>query len=118
MPTVTELIRQRLEKNLPRRRPSLNELRANQWSRDFERLMRNRLIMGAMRYETFEEKRFSNTYDMLRSMEQRLQLYRETGNMEHLVDVANLCMIEFECPSHPRPRWDSTDDGVHVERKE
>ena len=39
--------------------PSLRELRKSEWSPEFERLMRNRLIMGFYRYELFAVKRKS-----------------------------------------------------------
>jgi hypothetical protein len=32
-----------------------------------------------------------------------------------LVDVANLCLLEFEEGEHPRRHWQPTDDGEHVE---
>lgn len=35
----------------------------------------------------------------LRNIELRLQKYRETGNTEFLVDVANFAMLEFMHPS-------------------
>jgi len=74
--------------------------------------------MGALRYETFEEKRHKDHgYDLIGSAIKRLELYQKTGNMEHLVDVANLCMIEFNYPSHKNPNWESVDDGIHVEKK-
>ena len=117
MKTITQRIRERLERDLPRRRPTLEELRNGQWSRDFEQLMRNRLVMGALRYETFAEKRSGHTYDLIGSTIERLTAYQETGNMEHLVDAANLCMIEFETPSHRNPNWESVDDGMHVEKR-
>jgi hypothetical protein len=79
--------------------------------------MRNRLIVGAIRYETFEEKKKHNKYDILSSIRRRLDAYEATGNQEYLVDSANLLMIEFECPTHPNPHFEAIDDGVHVEVK-
>ncbi|MEM6471706.1 MAG: hypothetical protein AAF802_19250, partial [Planctomycetota bacterium] len=68
-------------------------------------------------YETFDEKRLSNSYDMVGSMQQRLEAYQKDGNLEHMVDVANLCMIEFERPSHRKPTWAAIDDGIHVGKR-
>lgn len=73
--------------------------------------------MGALRYQTFDEKQSNNGYDILGSIQKRLELYKNTGNQEHLVDCANLLMIEYECPTHRNPHFTPTDDGIHVDRK-
>lgn len=119
MKSVSEWIRESLESKIRpeiRTRPDLRELQASQWSQGFERLMRNRLIVGAMRYETFDEKRKGHRYDLLGSLRQRLELYEESRNQEHLVDCANLLMIEFECPTLDGAHFTSVDDGVHVQQ--
>jgi hypothetical protein len=73
--------------------------------------------MGAIRYETFEEKKHNNQYKILDSIRSRLEKYEKTGNQEYLVDSANLLMIEYECPTHPHPYFEAIDDGEHVERR-
>lgn len=115
--TITNHIRRHLD--LPAdRRPSLNELRQGQWCKLFEQLMRNRLIMGALRYETMNDKKHKgNAYDITGSIQQRITLYQESGNAEHLVDIANLCMIEFDAPSNPKAHFQAADDGVHTEKR-
>lgn len=47
--------------------------------------------------------------DAVRSLEKRLALYKETGNTEWLVDVANFAMIEFTFPRHPDAHYRPTD---------
>lgn len=94
--------------------PSLEELKQSEWSSRFEQLMRNRMIMGAMRYGRLREPG-KKTYDRVTSITQRMDLYRETGNQEHLVDVANLCLLEFEEPNHANAHFSSVDDGIHTE---
>jgi hypothetical protein len=74
---------------------SLEELRETEWSPRFERLMRNRLIMGALRYGRINSPR-KLPYDRVTSMIGRLSEFRETRNKELLVDVANLALLEFE----------------------
>lgn len=102
----------------PGRIPSLVELAETEWSPEFERLMRNRLIMGALRYGTFAEHRTagSNGYDNVGSCIERLKKYQADGNMEHLVDVANLCLKEFLVGDHPLRHFDSADDLLHARK--
>lgn len=39
--------------------------------------------------------------DALKNIELRLQKYKDTGNTEFLVDIANFAMLEFMHPSIP-----------------
>ena len=93
-----------------RERRSLSE-----WSPRFYQLMRNRLIMGSFRYQTFEQKRKMKwDYDTASEAIVRIQRYQETGNTEHLVDAANMCLLEFEFGEHPKKHFESVDDGEHA----
>lgn len=94
--------------------PELVELEKSEWSSSFEKLMRNRLIMGAIRYGRINARK-KKKYNRVDSIRQRLDLYEETGNAEHLVDIANLCMLEFEEPNHPNFHWKAQDDSIHTE---
>lgn len=47
--------------------------------------------------------------DSLKSLEKRIAKYRETGNVEWLVDVANFAMMEFMHPAHPQAHYKPTD---------
>ena len=51
------------------------------------------------------------------SLEKRLRLYRETGNTEWLMDVANFAMIEFMHPRHPQAHFRGTDSDESPGRK-
>lgn len=72
-----------------------------------ETYMRNRLLMGAFRYGSFQEQRGrGRRHDNIPSALRRLRRYRteKKGNLERLIDAANLCLVEFVAPgSHPRP---------------
>ena len=89
------------------------ELKVSEWSKEFEELMRNRLIMGALRYGRIGASG-KPKYERTNPMIKRLNKYAETGNKEFLVDVANLCLLEFVECSHPNEHFDSIDDGEHV----
>ena len=97
----------------PRAVPALEVLRATEWSPRFERLMRNRLILGAIRYGRLHAPN-KLQYDRLAAMIKRIALYRDTGNDELLVDVANLALLEFEEGRHPEKHFGTIDDGEHV----
>ena len=121
--SVHDLLRKRLLEaagivELPRGQLPLAMVEATQWSGLFERLMRARLVMGYYRYGGLTSPtRRASSHDNVGSAIRRLQAYYRTGNQEHLVDAANLCMVEFMVPScQPAPHWSSTDDGQHTRR--
>lgn len=80
----------------------------SEWSHRFEQLMRNRLIMGALRYGALRSAG-KPQYDRIGSMIRRLEKYRASGNLELLVDVANLCLCEFEEGNHPNKHFRAVD---------
>lgn len=104
------------EEDIPKETINLEDLRKSEWSQEFEELMRNRLIMGALRYGKIGVPN-KPKYDRVSSMNKRLNLYQETGNKEYLVDMANLCLLEFVECHHPNAHFNSIDDGEHVKAK-
>lgn len=85
----------------------------SEWSEKFEQLMRNRLIMGALRYGEMH-KQEDGFYHYPKSVLSKLQQYQRTGNTELLVDAANCCMLEFVKGKHPLKHFHATDDTDHV----
>lgn len=94
---------------------SIDNLKKSEWSEEFETLMRNRLIMGAIRYGKLGASN-KPQYDRISSMILRLKNYQETRNTEFLVDVANLCLCEFVEGIHPNKHFNAIDDGEHVKK--
>lgn len=97
-------------------KPSLAELRKSEWLPEFEQLMRNRLVMGAIRYGLMARTR--GGYDNIESIRRRLVLYEQTGNLEHLVDCANLLMLEFKFSTHPQKHFKALDESIGAKRLE
>ena len=50
-------------------------------------------------------------------MRQRLDLYEVNGNAEYLVDIANICLCEFEESIHPKLHFTAQDESIHVKKK-
>ena len=117
---VHDAIRKHLDKSIrppSKPKPPLEKLRQTEWIPEFEQYMRNRLVMGAIRYETFQEKVVNNKYDCMEYIKRKLSDYKDTGNLECLVDAANLLMIEFAAPTHPHPHFTPLDDIGHVKTR-
>ena len=91
-------------------------LQKSEWSCRFENLMRNRLVLGAMRYGKLNAPG-KPEYDRIESAHNRLKQYEKTGNIEHLVDVANMMLLEFEEGIHPNRHFKPIDDGIHTKIK-
>lgn len=91
---------------------TLADLARTEWSHRFERLMRNRLVIGAMRYGLLHAPG-KKRWDRVAGMQKRLRQYQDTGNLEYLVDVANLALLEFEEGQHPNKHFGAAQDGDH-----
>ena len=98
------------------KRYNYKDLQESEWSTTFEKYMRNRLIMGAYRYGKLKEKGKPD-YNRIDSMIKRLKKYQASGNTEHLVDVANLCLCEFVEGKHPNNHFASVDNGEHTQER-
>lgn len=86
-------------------------LTKTEWSPQFEKLMRNRLIMGAMRYGKLKDKRkHPGKWNLVGAIKSKIKLWHQTGNDEYLVDIANYCLLEFECGNHPQKHFHALDD--------
>lgn len=118
--TNFESMRQRLEGiagilSEPKSNLSFANLQKSQWSDQFETLMRNRMIMGGIRYGSLSKQRTEKKrkFDDFRTLKAKIELYEKTRNKELLVDSANYLMIIFELDNHPLAHFNATDDKHH-----
>lgn len=83
----------------------ISDLQRTEWSPDFEQLMRNRLVFGAIRYGVMghgEIPKGKPKYDRCESIRQRLLRYEKTGDANWLADIANMALLMFEERYHPK----------------
>ena len=104
---------------VPKITPPLEELKEHQWSEEFEQLRFARMLMGGYRYgdlrAQFKERAAGGRrYDYVAEIKRRVGLYEQSGNQEHLVDAANMCMIEFMHPQRDDAHFVAVDDGTHA----
>ena len=95
-----------IEQPKPKPRYTLAQLEASEWSAQFERFMRNRLIMGALRYGTLGSPQ-KKKYNRILGIQKRLDQYALSGNLENLVDIANLALVEYVEGDQPNRHWDA-----------
>ena len=84
----------------------LSEIRKTEWCKQFEQLMRNRLLCGYYRYGPLKLKK---PYNWIDRAKKQLDRYIKTGNTEYLVDVSNFMMAEFVQGSHPNKHFKAMD---------
>ena len=77
-------------------------------SRRFHDLMDAAMLVSAFKYGEVGDG-YPERVNALSSLGARLAAYRETGNAEYLVDVANFAMIEFMHPAHGNAHYQATD---------
>lgn len=124
--TVTDHIREHLEKNLnllieSESKPKYSQddvenFFTTQWCGEFERVRKYQMVMGTFRYGKYQDSTVK--FDRIGSAIERLKAYQLDGNLTRLCDVANMCMIEFDKPYHPNAHFNHEDDGVHANKIE
>lgn len=73
----------------------------------FAQAMLSRIFVGEVRYGVaHRRKRY------LDRLEKEVAAYRRTGNLEHLFNAANYCVLECIAPQHPKHHLDATVDSV------
>lgn len=84
---------------------------ASEFSKRFLQGMLNRMGVSFYKYGKVREA-YPHKVDAISSLEDRLARYKEDGNTEWLMDVANFAMIEFMYPAHPKAHFDPQDSDT------
>lgn len=80
----------------------------SEYSEEFLQGMLNRMGVSFHKYGPLAQA-YPDDVDAIKSLRQRLDKYRRTGNTEYLIDAANFAMIEFMRPAHPKAHFKPTD---------
>lgn len=73
----------------------------------FVQRMANRLLVGEIRYGSPKKEQHYMTRLIMET-----KAYKRTGNMEHLVNIANYCWLESEAPENKKFHYDDKVDSV------
>lgn len=96
----------------------IDELKRTEWSIKFEQLvrsknplvyepffvaMKNRLVMGSFRYGRLNATGKAN-FDRMARIKSEIELFNKDHSIERLVDIANMCLLEFEEGTHDKSK--------------
>ena len=103
----------------------LSKILETEYSEDFDKKRQDAMCMSFFKYGPVADnyKKFG-CINAVGSLEKRLGKFKETGNKEMLVDVANFAMIEYMYSQHPDAHYQGTDcefckiDGFGVNQLE
>jgi hypothetical protein len=101
------------EKDIKKKKLNIKDLVKSEWSKEFEILQRNRLLIGAFRYGTFARQDYSK-YNLTQEIKNRVERYENDKNLEHLVDAANICQLAFIHGQRLGHKLVAIDDGEHT----
>lgn len=79
-----------------------------EFSEDFVSGMKDRVAVSYHKYGPVSEA-VAHGANFVEALQTRLDKYRDTGNTEWLMDVANYAMFEFMYPSHKSAHFRATD---------
>lgn len=86
----------------------------SEYSLEFDELRQKMVLVSFYKYgpakKNFEEGRV----DAIKSLERKLDAYKETGNTEYLADVANYAMFEYMHPVHKKAHYKATDNDYRT----
>ena len=77
----------------------------------------NRMHQGMFRYGPILKQPL-NKYDAVEEIYKRTDIYKETKNLEYLVDLFNMVRIEYYKAKKRGQKLTMIDDGHHAEEKE
>lgn len=80
----------------------------SEYSDKFLEGMLNRMEVSFSKYGALKEA-YPLKVSAIKSLELRLKKYKESGNLEHLIDLANYAMIEFMHPEKEDAYFEATD---------
>lgn len=79
---------------------SKEEILRRDWSKEFIIKMERAIETSHYKYGWMSDT-YPELAQAVKCIQERLDLYNRTHNLEYLVDIANFAMIEYKHPSYP-----------------
>ena len=82
---------------------------SKEYSDKFDELRKNRVATSFYKYGPAKDNYSTGNVKSIPTMELCLNKYKETGNLDYLLDACNYAMFEFMYPQHPKAYFCATD---------
>ena len=94
----------------------IDQIKATECNKAFVEKMDASMIVSYYKYGPLKENygRATAPVSALKNLEARLKLFKETGNKEYLIDIANFARIEFQFGAGYYDPSDETDKLVGI----
>lgn len=79
---------------------SKEEIMKRDWSSEFVAKMERAIETSHYKYGWMSDT-YPELAQAVKCIQERVDLYNKTHNLEYLVDIANFAMIEYKHPSYP-----------------
>ena len=79
-----------------------------EYNEKVDELCKDAMILSFHKYGPVAKNYATGNVDSIKCLEQRLALYKETGNTSWLIDVINQARIEFTYPQHSNKHYRGT----------
>ena len=83
---------------------SREDILSREFSGEFVEKMKNAIETSHYKYG-WMSKTYPELAQAVKCIQERLDYYNKTHNLEYLVDVANFAMIEYKYPSYPDAKY-------------
>lgn len=90
--------------------PNLEKILETEYSLKFDEIRKKMMVTSYFKYGPMKENYETfKCINCIESLQKKLSMYQETGNIEYLCDVANYAMIEYMYPSIEGAYYKPTD---------
>lgn len=95
---------------------SYEEILKHEYSEEFDRLRKRMMATSFYKYGSVKDNAMSGMQDFIKSLDIRLDKFKQTKNVEYLADVANFCMMIWMYPEqfgcHYKPTDSNKSPGI------
>lgn len=82
---------------------------SKEYSDEFDKLRKNRVATSFYKYGSAKDNFLTGNVQAIPTLELCLNKYKETGNLDYILDLCNYAMFEFMYPQHPKAHFRATE---------
>lgn len=88
---------------------TIEKVLSTEYSQEFDDKRKVRMVIGFHEYGPVKANTENGFIKAIDSAENCIELYKKTGNLKYVIDLANFAMMEYMFPQHPKAHLDGGD---------